>query len=231
MIRGVLFDLGDTLIFNVPPERVHRRILASKGIRRTEKKIRKALEDAERHFYDKFGNTKPMNLTLDEFYIEFDAMIIEELGIKDRKLAEHIHNVWFDEVELGLHDDALPVLSRLSAMGMRLGLVSNGYVEELNFIMKQVGLPASLFSVLVGRDTVGVPKPDPRPFLHAAGSMGLRPDEILYVGDSFDKDYEGARGAGMRPLLLLRGRKSLPSEATEEVTTIKTLGQVVGFIR
>jgi len=230
MIRAVLFDLGNTLIYNEPPEDVQKRILASKGIKKTQKQIKKALEVAEKHFYDKFGNTRPVNMTLDEFYIEYDRMVLEELGVKDKKLAKHVHNVWFDEVELKAHDDAPVVLNRLSAMGLRLGMVSNGYVEELNFIMKQVGLPANLFSVLVGRDTVGVPKPDPRPFVHAAGSLGLRPDEVLFVGDDFFKDYEGSQGAGMMSVLILRGKKP-PAEAPDDITKIQTLDEIMNLIQ
>ena len=115
-------------------------------------------------------------------------------------------------------------------MGIRIGLVSNGFMEEVEYVMGKVSLDKSLFSIIVARDTADAAKPDPRPFLHASGSLGLKPDEVIFVGDNFHKDYEGSQGAGMAPVLILRGRK-LPANVPEDITTIQTLDEVMNFIK
>ena len=38
-------------------------------------------------------------------------------------------------------------------------------------------------------------------------ASGCTPDKVVHIGDSYDTDVVGARGAGIRPVLLLRGRK------------------------
>lgn len=53
-----------------------------------------------------------------------------------------------------------------------------------------------LENVLTSTD-VGVRKPDPRIFQEAARWLGLTPSEVLHVGDRWEHDVEGARGAGM----------------------------------
>lgn len=227
MIRAVLFDLGETLVFHDPAEEVHQKILAEKGIKKKPKDIKKAMDKAEAEF---FKNKKAETWDIDKYYIEYDTIVLKHLGIKDKKLPKHIHKVWFDNVEMELFDDTKPVLNRISAMGIRIGIVSNGFMEEVDYFMKKVKLDKSLFSIVVARDTAGAGKPDPRPFLHAAGSLGLKPEEVLFVGDSFHNDYEGSQGAGMKPVLILRGRKP-PAEAPDDITTIQTLDEIMNLIQ
>jgi len=48
----------------------------------------------------------------------------------------------------------------------------------------------------------GVEKPDPRIFQRALERAGARPETTLHVGDLFHTDVVGARGAGLRAVLL-----------------------------
>ena len=227
MIRAVLFDLGETLVSHNPSEEVHQKILVERGFKKKSKDIKKAMDKAEAEF---FKNKKTESWDIDKYYIEYDTIVLKHLGIKDKKLPEHIHKVWFDNVEMRLFDDTLPVLNRISAMGVRIGIISNGFMEEVNYFMEKVKLDKSMFSVIVSRETAGAGKPDPRPFLHGAGSFGLRPDEVLFVGNDFNKDYEGSQGAGMKPVLILRGGKP-PAEAPDDITTIQTLDELMNLIQ
>jgi putative hydrolase of the HAD superfamily len=45
-------------------------------------------------------------------------------------------------------------------------------------------------------------KPDPRIFVIALDAMGLRADQVWYVGDMPGIDVVGARSAGIRPLVI-----------------------------
>ncbi len=45
-------------------------------------------------------------------------------------------------------------------------------------------------------EEVGVMKPHPAIFTHAAEQAGFEPGAILYVGDSLTSDVEGGHGAG-----------------------------------
>jgi FMN phosphatase YigB (HAD superfamily) len=50
--------------------------------------------------------------------------------------------------------------------------------------------------------TVNALKPHPRGFLQACAALGLRPADVLYVGDRPDVDLAGARAAGMACALI-----------------------------
>jgi len=229
MIRAVLFDVSGTLLTGEEEEEIYRIILAERGVTRELDAIREAMKNGGRNFIRKYGRERTRQMPLDMFYVELDYLVLRELDIDDRKLAEYVHERWFEVINLELYDDTKTVLNRLSAMGLQPGIISNGYLREIDIIMEKTGLKPPMFSVIVGRDTAGAEKPDPRPFLHAAGSLGLRPDEILFVGDSYHKDYEGSQGAGMMPVLILRGKQP-PADAPDEITTVQTLDEVMDFI-
>ena len=82
------------------------------------------------------------------------------------------------------------------AKGFKLGVVSNGFPDV------QYGKLDSLrirdrFGCIVLSEEVGLNKPDPGIFKHAASLLNVQPSVCLYVGDLFDMDIVGAKGAGM----------------------------------
>jgi len=91
-------------------------------------------------------------------------------------------------------------LSALKALGLRLAVVSNsdGTVEQM---LRSVSLRDYLDAV-VDSAVVGYEKPDPRIFEHALSRVGADPATTLHVGDLYDADVVGARGAGLHALLL-----------------------------
>ena len=51
---------------------------------------------------------------------------------------------------------------------------------------------------------VGCDKPDPDIFLAALKKAQVKPEEAVYVGDQYDLDVVGARGVGMKAVLIDR---------------------------
>jgi len=117
-----------------------------------------------------------------------------------------------------LYDDALPALDALAALGVRLGVVSNwdcalpGHLHGLGV--------ADRFEVIAASAAVGAAKPDPAIFLFAAGAVGVTPARSLHVGDRRVEDYQGARAAGMRALLLDRHGAEAGPEVVSTLTAV-----------
>ena len=107
-----------------------------------------------------------------------------------------------DSLRFRLHHDALPTIDALTARGVRLGVVSN-WDCALPDHLARLGV-AHRFVVIAASAAVGAAKPDPAIFLHAARVAGVEPSRALHVGDRRVEDYDGARAAGMRALLLDR---------------------------
>ncbi len=94
------------------------------------------------------------------------------------------------------------VVEELRRRGYRLGVVSN-WDPRLLPICDGLGLTAKM-DFLLASSLAGVEKPDPRIFHLALSRAGVSPDRAIHVGDDYEADLQGARGAGIDALLLDR---------------------------
>jgi len=62
-------------------------------------------------------------------------------------------NVFYFYVNCEACSDVEEVLSKLKKMGLKIGLVSTAYEEEIAVIFGKVNLEKGLFDVIVGADT------------------------------------------------------------------------------
>jgi putative hydrolase of the HAD superfamily len=98
-------------------------------------------------------------------------------------------------------------LRGLADLGLALGIVSNadGTVEAQlrDDGICQVGPGAGVqVGTVIDSGVVGVSKPDPAIFLLALARLGVEPARAVHVGDTPAADVEGARAAGVRPVLV-----------------------------
>jgi putative hydrolase of the HAD superfamily len=99
-------------------------------------------------------------------------------------------------------DDVAPTLMDLRERRLRLVVVSN-WDWSLSDVLGGLGLLPLLDAVITSAE-VGAQKPDPAIFAAGLAAAGCSAEEAVHVGDSVDNDVEGARAAGIRPLLLSR---------------------------
>jgi HAD superfamily hydrolase (TIGR01509 family) len=97
-------------------------------------------------------------------------------------------------------DGVRAALDRLREMRFKLVVVSNAN-GKLKVLFERLRL-ARRFDVMLDSAEEGVEKPDPRLFQIALERSASRPEETLHVGDLYHVDVEGARGAGLRAVLL-----------------------------
>jgi HAD superfamily hydrolase (TIGR01549 family) len=91
-------------------------------------------------------------------------------------------------------------LQRLRQSGYRLAVVSNA---ESNLRNRLAGHAiADCFEALFISAEVGVEKPDPAIFQAALEHVKVAPGRALHVGDFYEIDVRGARGAGIPAVLL-----------------------------
>ena len=89
-------------------------------------------------------------------------------------------------------------LDQLSTAGYRLHVLSNNS-SILRWQLSSLGI-TKVFDTVTWSEEAGVEKPDPRIFEIGLERIGARPDEAVYVGDSFEADVVGARSAGIIPI-------------------------------
>ena len=104
-------------------------------------------------------------------------------------------------------DGVVDALRLLDARGVTMVVVSTaaGSVAEVlaSAGVLQVGTgPGVGIAAIVDSGVVGFTKPDPRIFQHALELVGADPLRTVHIGDAYEFDVRGARGAGIRPVLV-----------------------------
>lgn len=119
----------------------------------------------------------------------------------------------YDAVEAGfirvfrrekLKEGALSILRFLQARGIRISILTNSLFsgKNLKAHLATVGIGDAIEAVFSSAD-IGYRKPAQEIFHYALSSLGVRDaSQVVHIGDSYDKDYLGARLSGLRPVLV-----------------------------
>jgi putative hydrolase of the HAD superfamily len=208
MLKAVFFDVGNTLLYAHPsvPE-VVRQVLAEEGHIRDLSLIDEYMPMLDEYYEDRYREDDTFWRSDDEtlgVWVGMYSLLCRQLGIDAD--AEHIARRVYDEFGCAdrwrAYDDVRPALMRLSARGIRLGLISN-WDGRLVGLMNGLGLSELLDAVVSSAD-VGLHKPDPRIFELACERLGVTPSDAAHVGDHQYADIIGAEAVGMVPVLIDR---------------------------
>ncbi len=223
--RGVLFDAGGTLVhpdwerLAFLAEEETGRSFTTEELRRAVKQIMRVADDCLHKGQALPFDTHRRGWVFQQMY---RALGLEEAdcgGLAARTDAAHgERHLW-----CGLDEDTPRVVAALKRAGLRVGVISNTEDGRLRELLELVEI-ASHFEILVDSFIVGHRKPEAAIFHLALEQLGLRPDEAVYVGDSYGHDALGARRAGVRAILL----DPLDLYADSECPRIRTLGELVG---
>ncbi len=115
-----------------------------------------------------------------------------------------ITDLWYEPLKrlASTEPDIKETLCRLSNAGLKLGIISNTFVNShsLDKHLAEAGI-LEFFEHRIYSYQYRFRKPDKRIFLAGAEMIGVAPENIMYVGDRVDKDVKGSAKAGMRPVL------------------------------
>lgn len=120
--------------------------------------------------------------------------------------------------------DARPTLDALYER-YPMVLVSNFY-GNVEAVLEDFGL-RHYFRRIIESAVVGVRKPDPAIFALGVEALGLRPEEVLVVGDSYKKDILPARSLGCRVAWLKGKGWTADEDLVNDPAAIKTLSEVL----
>jgi putative hydrolase of the HAD superfamily len=150
--------------------------------------------------------------------VGLEAPPAEALGAWSARYEEAVQGMWapFPDV----HD----CLDALDALSIPYGAVSNNVESYQRNKLQLSGL--GRIEVLVGSDTAGAPKPDPRPFHVGCRLLGTARGATLYVGDNPVNDVQGAKDAGLLGILLNRASDH-KSESTEILPNLGLLAAII----
>jgi 2-haloacid dehalogenase len=96
---------------------------------------------------------------------------------------------------LSPHGDVRPALERLAAEAVPVAALANGSAETIGGLLREARLEG-LVGRVISVDEVGVWKPAPTPYLHAAATLGVEPGQLAMVA-VHAWDVHGAVRAGL----------------------------------
>lgn len=185
MIKGILFDLDNTLIESV--ESIWRcadHVLKAEGL----------------PGIDRETALKAMSLKLDLFTTAEPNLSASQ---KERLFEEYIRCYPDFTQHARIMPGAREVLEEAKSRKLRLALVTTENRESASGLLKTFGL-LDFFEAIVGFEDTKHHKPSAQPILKAVSLIKLRPCEVLVVGDT-ELDVIAGKGAGATTVVVLTG--------------------------
>jgi HAD superfamily hydrolase (TIGR01549 family) len=189
-IRGIVFDLDDTLLDQKRWAFIKLRALADQFAERLPDAAL-FLDTAMRLFEE--GNR---SLLFDSVVKELglDESILHEL-IEAYRLVIPIENVLYDDVHASLFE--------LRAASYKLGVISDNPVQSQRQKLAACPLILELTHAVTLSREIGPEKPALQPFQDIATRLNLPPESLAMVGDNPYRDIVGAQRAGFGSCFLL----------------------------
>ena len=207
MIKAVLFDLGDTLINFGKVDKTAAIKQAAANSYEYLKSLGQPVGSLRRYFLRNMIEIRCRCIFSDITGKDFDSFdVMKKIGrrqgykLTDQQWLE-FNWLWYKPLaELAfIEPDIAQSLGRLKKMGLRLGILSNTFVgkEALDRHLSEIGI-LDMFEMRMYSCYHPYRKPDKRIFFDACEKMGLKPENILFVGDRVDTDAAGAIAANIK---------------------------------
>ncbi|MBE2317049.1 HAD-IA family hydrolase [Solirubrobacter sp. CPCC 204708] len=211
MVRAILLDALGTLIGFEPPAPHLQAELRARGHEITRERARRAIRDEIAYYRAHLHEGR-------------DPQSLHELRVRSAEAMglavplEVALDALLASLRFFAYPDSAPALIALRERGIKLVVVSN-WDWSLHERLSETGLTPLLDGALASAE-VGSAKPDGAIFRAALELTGTTPAQTWHVGDTPEADVEGARAAGIRPILIAR-EGELPPGA------VRTLAELI----
>lgn len=177
-IKGVIFDLDDTLYSE------------KQYVRSGYKKIAEYLgrDDAADRLWQYFEEGKP---AIDEY--------LKEIGLEDKK-ADCLNIYRNQEPEITLYDGVVEKIKELKEKNIKVGIITDGRPEGQRAKIKALGLDELIEEIIITDELGGIQfrKPNDISFRIMQNRWRIPFEQMIYVGDNMNKDFQAPRQLGMR---------------------------------
>ncbi|OQO70663.1 HAD family hydrolase [Enterococcus villorum] len=235
MIKSVVFDVDDTMYDQQQP------------FRNAVKKVVPLVSDEDmsslylrfRHHSDEnFPKVMAGNWTLEYMRAHRISQSLKDLDYPHITEADGLYFQQVYEEELNnicLHEEVEKTLDFLAELEIPLGIITNGPTDHQTKKLEQLQLAKWIPTQhMIVSQATGYQKPEKEIFQLAEERFNLSPQETLYVGDNYDNDVLGAKGAGWKTLWFnhrerkIEGTSSCDIEITSFDQLLETMKVIFG---
>ena len=235
-IKAVFFDWFNTLARYEPArEELAGQALREYGFNVALEKIRQGISVADKFWFEENTRSPVRTRSVAEqstVYARHQQIILSEAGIdlsdKPDKLGKLIARMQTLSANMHfvLFDDVIPTLKGIKERKLIIGVLTN-LDRDMMPLCRELGLEPYV-DVIVTSGEIGVDKPDARIFLAALKRAKVAALEAILVGDQYKNDVLGARGVGIKPLLIDRYNLS---EEIADCPRLHALTEVVDYLK
>lgn len=218
MIKAIVFDLDDTLY-----DCLHEndkavddtvRYVANELLHMDEDVVRKAFEEGRDTVKSQLSE---WDMAAQHNRVLYFQKMLELLDVSPFKYDLQVYNYFWDNFlnRISLFPEALKFIDDARALGIKIGICTDMTAHIQFRKIDRLGLTDRLDAMITSEEA-GVEKPNRRMFDMIAEKLGVKNEDVIYVGDSYKKDVTGAKNAGMTPVWYL----SLHDKTDEDVLAV-----------
>ena len=199
-IKAILFDVDNTLIDFMKMKKEAVKAAAAAMIAAG---LPMKQADAEREIwelYEKHGY---------EYQKVFQKLLLNKMKTVDYSILAPGVIAYKRKKEgyLISYPGVYETLEKLRRKGYKLGVLSDAPRIQVWLRLAAMGLHKT-FHFVVTFDDTKKKKPNPATFRKAIAKLDVRPDQVIMIGDSIERDIKGARKEGMKTIFAKYGSDS-----------------------
>lgn len=223
-VEAILLDAYGTLLEMADPVPRMLALLAAEGHHHERERVAVALR-REIHFYRRHQDRAPDRAGLALLRGDCARVLGASLG-SDRPPLGRLTEILVDSLRFALVPEAHEALDLLADAGVKLAVVSN-WDCSLPRVLEELGV-VNRFTAVCASAAVGGRKPGGRIFRVALERLGVPPERAIHCGDDPRADCEGARRAGIAPVLVDRSERH-PEAPWPRVRSLAELPSLAGL--
>ncbi len=238
-IRGIIFDLGYTLIdYKETGWSEIRQEALQTGYSRLKS------DNIGLHDFDNFVSlyltkkeecrSRSFDAMLGWNIIDVVGELLDDYGIKNssnysRIFVEAVYKI--EQKQMIIDDNIINALEKLKKRNYKIGIISNtiypAFLHEND--MERFGWKQFIdFQIYSSQCTFR--KPHPSIFEAGIKMMDLPADNIIYVGDRYRLDALGAQKAGLIPVIKYCKKQTYPDQWPEDIPIVQNISELLTLL-
>ena len=194
MLKAIIFDLDGVIVkFNLNSRRIKEDMIA--GI------------EASGFPKGKLSAEEPFSVMKEMIARHFAFIGKGWMADGIIKKAEAVSMAWTSEVAAAREAELLPGAKRalqfIKGKGLKIALFTYNNSQAAEIALSRHGI-RGCFDVIVSRDMVQKPKPDPAHLSAVLEKLGIKNDEAIVVGDS-EMDIKPSKALGVKVVAMTTG--------------------------
>ena len=228
---AIVFDAGDTLVEYLKSNPLEGTRVLLKKANNPNQITAEKIQEYAMEMGEIFNNARESS-GIEYSMRSFQRFLYEMHNISFDLTSLQIENIFNKVAFVGtVMEGALEFLDYLEKHNIRKAILSNSSFSEeaIREELRTYGIDDTRFEFVISTSEYGFRKPDKRIFELAIKKLGLKSDQVWYIGNSFKYDVMGAKSAGMRPIWFNKQDNSKEQQC-KALIEVKNYKEIIDYL-